>query len=409
MKKRGKTMYSTQLIQRIIALFLAIIGIITTIINGGTTPGGGDEPTSAPEETTDAESVIKDRAAEILAAMTEDEKIGQLFIVAPSSLWSEAGYSYSDTSWNDGMTAALKKRPAGGIILFAANITDPVQISEYTEAMQKASKYPLFIAVDEEGGRVARIGKNPNFDVPHYESMEAVGATGDTANAFNAGKEIGKYVKEYGFNVDFAPVADVNTNPENRVIGNRAFGSDPNEAAKMVGAAIDGFHSSGMITCIKHFPGHGDTKGDTHTGYVSVGKTWEELKNCELIPFAENLTKTDMIMAAHITLPNVSSDGLPASLSKEILTDKLRNEMKYSGVIITDSLGMGAISQHYTSAESALSAFEAGSDIILMPKDYASAFDSIKNAVSDGAVSEQRLNESVTRILELKLKYGIIS
>ena len=266
----------------------------------------------------------------------------------------------------------------------------------------------VFIAIDEEGGRVARIGRNSNFDVPRYDSMEAVGNTGDPQNAYEAGLAIGTYLQEYGLNVDFAPVADMNTNPNNVVIGDRAFGSDPQLVSDMVNAAIDGFHEAGIITSIKHFPGHGDTTGDTHDGYVAVTKSWEELKNCELIPFIAALDNTDMVMAAHITLPNITTDGLPASLSHEILTEKLRGELGYQGVIVTDSLSMGAIIQNYSPLESVKTAFLAGADILLMPRNFTEGFDGLVAAIETGEISEERLNESVLRILKLKIQYGII-
>ena len=176
----------------------------------------------------------------------------------------------------------------------------------------------------------------------------------------------------------------------------------------MVGAAVDGLHSAGIMTCVKHFPGHGDTTGDSHNGYVSLGKSWAEILDCELIPFESVLDRTDMLMAAHITLPQVTDDGLPASLSYELFTQRLRGELGYDGVIITDSLAMGAITKNYSPAESAELAVKAGADIILMPYDYAASFDGVLNAVRAGEISEARIDESVLRILQLKAEYGLL-
>ena len=163
------------------------------------------------------------------------------------------------------------------------------------------------------------------------------------------------------------------------------------------------------MSCAKHFPGHGDTAGDTHDGYVSVTKTWDELKSCELIPFiAAMKAGTDMIMAAHITAVNVTDDGLPASLSKELITDRLRGELGYQGVVITDSLAMGAIENKYSSADAAVKAIAAGVDIVLIPMDYRAAFEGVRKAVEDGTISKERLDESVLRILNLKEQYGIL-
>ena len=347
----------------------------------------------------------KKTADTVFADMTLDEKIGQLFIVTPEQI---DGYDEAVTMYDDTMSELIAKYPVGGIIQMTANVTDPEQITELNKKLQGISKYGLFIAVDEEGGQVARIGLNENFDVPRYNSMYEIGSTGDTANAKEVGKTIGGYVKGYGFNVDFAPDADVYTNPENTVIGYRAFSSDPQVASDMVGACIEGFHESGIITSIKHFPGHGDTYEDTHTSGAVVDKNWDDLLNCELMPFINNLDKTDMIMISHITLPNVTSDGMPASLSRELITDKLKGDLGFKGIVITDSLSMQAVSNDYTPGQAAVKAFSAGADILLMPGNIGEAMDGIKEALSDGTLSEERLNESVMKILGLKEKYGIL-
>ena len=403
---------STSFLSKIIALFLAIIGILTAAFQSHTEP---EVEPSAPTqtETTPAPQPgspewVDQNARQLLDSLSLREKVGQLFLVAPEALQIQSGVSYSSTVWNDAMTQTLQDYPVGGIILFGANVSTPAQLQYFTTSMRLAFPTAPFIAIDEEGGRVARIGRNSNFDVPRYDSMEAVGNTGDPQNAYEAGLAIGTYLKEYGLNVDFAPVADMNTNPNNVVIGDRAFGNDPQLVADMVNAAIDGFHEAGIITSIKHFPGHGDTTGDTHDGYVAVTKSWEELKNCELIPFIAALDNTDMVMAAHITLPNITTDGLPASLSHEILTEKLRGELGYQGVIVTDSLSMGAIVQNYSPLESVKTAFLAGADILLMPQNFTEGFDGLVAAIETGEISEERLNESVLRILKLKIQYGII-
>ena len=203
-------------------------------------------------------------------------------------------------------------------------------------------------------------------------------------------------------------MADINSNPLNIVIGNRSFGSDKELVSSMVSSFLDGLHSEKVAGCIKHFPGHGDVSGDTHDGYVAVLKTWDQLLDTELVPFCENMDTADMIMVAHLTLPNITPDGLPASLSHELITEKLRGELGYQGLIITDALAMGAIEKAYSSSEAAVLAFNAGSDILLMPYDYREAFEGVLSAVQSGEISEERLNESVLRILELKERCGLI-
>ena len=333
------------------------------------------------------QEIMENRALEILESMTLEQKVGQMFITRPQ---------------NQGPI------PIGGICVFSDNIASKEGLIALIDKQNSVSKIPPFIAVDEEGGKVSRIANSGFFDVPKYDSMLSIGETKDAEGAKIAGRNIGGYLSEIGFNVDFAPVADVNTNPNNPVIGNRAFSDSPDVASFMVGAFMEGMHEENMITCMKHFPGHGDTNADTHSGFVKIDKTWDEVKACELIPYYDNLENTDMVMVAHISTPNITSDGYPASLSKEMVTDKLRTELGYDGVVITDSLEMGAISQSYTSQQVGILAVNAGVDILLLPADVSGCYNAVLNSVTSGEISEDRINESVLRIIKLKLKYGII-
>lgn len=357
-----------------------------------------------------------DPCEKILKSMTLEEKVGQLFIVRPETLdpkytKKQAGNTkkYAVTKINKNITKSLKKYKVGGIVMFAKNIKNPKQITKLNKDLQKNAKRKLFICVDEEGGSVARIANNKNFKVKKYPDMQKIGKSGKASKANDVGYTIGKYLKKYEFNLDFAPVADINTNKKNIVIGKRAFGSTPSLVSKMVDAEIKGFHKAKIMACVKHFPGHGDTKGDTHTGYVSIKKNWNALKKCEIVPFKKAFSSaTDMVMVAHITANKVSKDKLPASLSYNMITKKLRKELKYNGVVITDSMEMGAVADNYTSAESAVMAIKAGADIVLMPYDFKAAYNAVLKAVKSGKISEKRLNESVLRILKLKKKYGLI-
>lgn len=374
-------------------------------------------PEPAPEASAEPASKVET----LLSSMSLEEKVGQLFIIRPESLSTELTpqqahntTEYGVTEWTEDMALQLEKYPAGGVAIFGKNISSPEQLKNFVAAMQQASSLPLFMGVDEEGGSVSRLANSPAFRteegyvLPQFKSMAEIGASGDTGAARTVGFSIGCYLAEYGFNLDFAPVADTNTNPDNVVIGDRAFGSDPELVSQMVAAELEGLHSTGVLGCIKHFPGHGDTVGDTHDGYVSIQKTWDELLSAELIPFINNLDNTDMVMVAHISLPNVTDDGLPASLSGELIKGKLRGELGYDGVIITDSLAMGAIAQEYSSADCAVMALDAGVDILLMPEDYAAAFEGVVQAVEEGRLSMERIDESVARVLELKDQLGLL-
>ena len=250
---------------------------------------------------------------------------------------------------------------------------------------------------------MSRLANNPNFNVKKYESMAAIGATGDPKNAYECGNTIGTYLKHYGFDIDFAPVADVNTNPENIIIGPRAFSDDPQVAAKMVTSYLQGLDDAGVTGCIKHFPGHGDTKTDTHFGYASTQKTWEEMMNCEMVTFKAGIQwGCQLIMTAHIGAPNVTGSDVPSTMSSVILQDKLRGELGYQNIIITDGMEMGAITQQYSSAEAAVSSIKAGVDIVLGPKNLVEAFDAVMDAVNKGTITEERINQSVRRILKLR-------
>ena len=397
--------------KKIISLLLILM-----LLAVGCTPTREDPPAPTPDPTpVEPQPDEGDKALiaeQLLAKMSLEEKVGQLFLIRPesldASLTPEQVHStrdYGTQQLTEEMAALLKQYPAGGIAIFGKNIADPDQLETFLSDFQQNSSLPLIFAIDEEGGSVSRIANTPTFQVPQFSGAGAIGAAGDPEKAREMGSAIGQYLRQYGFHLDFAPVVDINSNPDNIIIGSRSFGSDAQTVSTMANAMIDGLHSAGIMACIKHFPGHGDTSGDSHDGYVSISKSWEELLQCELIPFINALDKTDLVMAAHISTPYITGDGLPASLSPTMLTDKLRGELGYDGVIITDSLAMGAITQNYSSAESSVLAFTAGADLLLMPYDYIAAYEGILSAVQNGEISMARLDESVLRILRLKLAY----
>ena len=342
-----------------------------------------------------------------LQKMTLREKVGQMFYVRPESLDpTAAGQDYTELKLqevNNNMRTVNALYPVGGIILYAHNINDEPQLMHFTSQLHQLKGQPL-LCIDEEGGRVVRIANNTNFNIENVGKMGDIGETGDPERAYTAANTIGTYLKKYGFDVDFAPVADVNTNPENVVIGLRAFSDEPYVAAPMVVSYLQGLKDAGVIGCIKHFPGHGDTKADTHYGYAQSQKTWEEIRNCEMITFRAGINwGCQLIMTAHISVPNVTGTDIPATLSSIILQDKLREEMGYENVIIADAMEMGAITKQYEdNTEAVKLGIKAGLDIILNPMDFRKAFDAVVKAVYTGEISEERINESVRRILRMK-------
>jgi beta-N-acetylhexosaminidase len=354
-----------------------------------------------------------DEVEEQLQKMTLREKVGQMFFVRLESLDPSIKWTTYDDLANIKITEVTMKMrstntnyPVGGIILYAWNIDNETQLSHIISQIRSMNGNPL-LCIDEEGGRVSRIANNPNFNVKKYESMAAIGATGDPQNAYECGNTIGTYLHRYGFDIDFAPVADVNTNPENVIIGPRAFSDDPAVAAPMVTSYLQGLKDAGVTGCIKHFPGHGDTKADTHYGYASTQKTWDEMRDCEMVTFRAGIQwGCQMIMTAHIGAPNVTGSDIPSTMSSIILQDKLRGELGYRNIIITDGMEMGAITQQYTSAEAAVGSIQAGVDIVLGPRYFTEAFDAVVAAVEAGTISEERINQSVRRILKLRKEIG---
>ena len=336
------------------------------------------------------------------------EKVGQLFIVRPESLEPTIRYA-SDAELppfrlqavSDGMRSRAERYPAGGVLLYGHNIADPAQVETFCRDLKTLPGTPL-LCIDEEGGRVSRIAGNPAFDVPRYESAAALAAAGPDAT-FEAARAIGRYLKRYGFDIDFAPVADVNTNPQNIVIGTRAFSDDPQRAAPLVAAYVRGLADAGITGCLKHFPGHGDTLADTHLGYAFTRKRWEEMRACEMVSFRAGIAAgAQLVMAAHIAAPAVTGSDLPATLCRALLTDKLRGELGFTGAVITDALEMGAITQRYGSGEAAVRAFEAGADLLLCPLDFCEAFDAVVDALGSGRIPEARLDASLMRIRRLR-------
>lgn len=344
-----------------------------------------------------------------LRQMTLREKVGQLFYIRPEVLDTTIHWTSYDELMalemqevTPMMKSVNEKYPVGGVILYAWNIKDEGQLAQLIAQIKNLKGQPL-LCIDEEGGRVARIANNPNFAVKKYESMGAIGATGDPKNAYECANTIGTYLKRYGFDIDFAPVADVNTNPENVIIGPRAFSDDPAVAAPMVTNYLQGLKDAGVTGCIKHFPGHGDTKADTHFGYAQSMKTWEQMKDCEMVTFRAGIQwGCQLIMTAHIAVPNVTGTDVPSTMSSVILQNKLRGELGYQNIIVTDAISMGAITNQYSTAEAAVGSIQAGVDIVLDPRNFVEAFDAVMDAVSKGAISEERINQSVRRILKLK-------
>ena len=364
---------------------------------------------AAPAETAAAAAPTPTPAPVTADMLTLEQKVGQLFIVRPDALDLTLSQETINDAHADGVTAVtndmrktLQQYPVGGICQFGKNIESPSQLARFNADLQAASATPLLIAVDEEGGLIARLANSDAFNLPRYASAAAVGASGDPADAREMGQTIGSYLKTYGFNMDFAPDADVNTNPDNPIIGERAFSSDAATAAQMAAAAADGLRENGILPTLKHFPGHGDTAEDSHTDLAVTYKTREELENCELLPFAAD-TGLHAVMVGHIAAPNVTGDMTPATLSPTLIGMIPDAE---NALIVTDSLAMDAITAAHTPGEAAVLAIQAGCDVLLMPNSLPEAYAAVLDAVQNGTISEARLDQSVNKILYYKEVYA---
>lgn len=347
-----------------------------------------------------AEEIKEETIAAYLHEMTTEEKVGQLLM---ADFRTNADGS-AMTQLSKAAEQAIQTYHLGGVILFAENLDTQAQTTELIGQMQAAAKLPLFIGLDEEGGLVSRLGKS---NIAH-EQQKTAGEMTAPAEAEAAGSSIGTTLAALGVNVDFAPVADVNTNPDNPVIGIRAYSDNPQKAAEMVAAFVKGLQKTGVSAAVKHFPGHGDTETDSHYGEVFVTHDLERLTAVEFVPFAAGIAAdVDFVMLGHIKLPQVTTDALPASLSAQGVA-LLREELGYQGVAITDAMNMQAITEYYGVGESAVMAIAAGVDIVLMPADLEQAYAALIEGVKEGRISEQRLTESLERILRLKYDKGML-
>lgn len=344
------------------------------------------------------EPKVIDPIREQIEKMTIDEKIGQMILVGID------GYTL-----NENTKSLLQKSKVGGVILFADNVQETNQLLKLLNSLKsenQQNKIPLFLSVDEEGGRVTRMPA----EFKKIPTSKAIGKIDDEKLSYNIGSSIAYEIGSFGFNMDFAPVLDINSNPNNPVIGNRSFGTNVSIVSSLGIQTMKGIQSQNIIPVVKHFPGHGDTSVDSHMGLPSVNNDLKRLKSFELKPFADAIkNNADAVMIAHILLPKIDKEN-PSSMSKTIITDILRKDLKFNGVIITDDMTMGAITKNYNISEAAIKSVKAGTDIVLVCHGYdneLAVINALKNSVAKGDISEKRIDESVYRIMTLKGKYKL--
>ena len=373
-------------------------GVAADVTESGTTT---EEQTADSQETTEVNEEEKPSLVdETLAGMTLHEKVCQMMFVTPEELTGEDGVTVA----GDATRQALENYPVGGIVYFAKNLESQDQVKEMIDNSQKYSSIGLFVATDEEGGVVNRL--MDTVGTTYIGSMYYYKDDGDET-AYENAYTIANDMSALGFNLDFAPVADVWSNPDNTVIGERAYSDDYAQAAELVGNAVKGFNDGGVMCTLKHFPGHGDTAEDSHYSSAYVHRTKEEIMADEMQPFRSGIEAgAEFVMVGHLIVPDI--DEVPATLSYKIATGILRDELKFEGVAITDSFEMESIADNYSVDDAEVMSVKAGMDMILQPKDMASAVNSIEQAVADGELSEDRIDESVRRILTLKESRGLL-
>lgn len=349
-------------------------------------------------------------ASEYYENMTMEERVGQLFVVNLEQLDNRKGNYYEFQRATETMRNAIAKYHVGGVILFSRNLKNRQQVTAMNQKLQEASRTPLFICVDEEGGDVARIASKPEMGHTIFPSAEEIGKTKDDQYTYEMAKTIGTEIGELGFNVDFAPVADVKTSELNAEIGNRSFGDDPEKVSDHVNAFVQGLNKVNICATLKHFPGQGSSKGDTHKNSVDIDSGIARLRKTDFLPFETGIASgADFIMMSHISVSKVTESSVPASLSDLMMQTILRQELGFEKVIITDAFDMASITEHYTSGEAAYNAVKAGADVVLMPQNLDEAYQEILAKVKSGKLTEKRLEDSVLRILAVKIQRELLT
>ena len=358
---------------------------------GGQTVGRTARPvprSSSPVPTVSVDS--------LLASLSVRQQVGQLVIP-----WLSGSYTALDDSLFQVAARWVDSLEVGGLII---SVGSPLDIATKLNALQQRSRWPLLVSADLEWGAGMRV-----VGATAFPQIMAVGATGDPHDAYTIGAAAGVEGRAVGIHVNFAPDADVNNNPANPIINTRSFGEDPRTVSRLVAEYVRGLHEHGMLATLKHFPGHGDTQTDSHIGLPVITAGYARLDSLELVPFRAGIAAgADVVMSAHIAFPALTGSNDPGTLSAAVLTGLLRDSLRFTGLVATDALTMGAIVAKYGAGEATVRAFLAGSDLLLMPADPDSAVLAMTAAVAAGRVTPERLAQSVRRVLEIKRRLGLL-
>jgi len=341
----------------------------------------------------------QDYISKLLEEMTLEEKIGQMMII-----------HYREPKLDETLNNMLKTIKPGGFIFFKENLVTYEDSLELIKNIKDSAKIPMFLSIDQEGGKVDRLKTIKGISFSNMPTMSEIGKTNDEEIAYGTGAQIAHNLKMLDLNMNFAPVLDIYSNPKNTVIGTRSFGDNAEIVSKMGLALSKGLKDNNIIPVYKHFPGHGNTETDSHIDLPIVSKTKEELLKEEIIPFQKAIANdADVIMIGHLAVPSITNSYIPASLSKKIITSFLKEEIGYQNLVITDALNMKALTNNYSEKEIIEKSINAGVDILLMPENPINAVNVIKEGITSGSIKEEQINNSVKKILNLKYKYNIIN
>ena len=369
--------------------------VITTILLATITLSYGLKFLKVYEREKQEQNYMEEQISNYLNGMSLEEKIGQMLMI-----------SNRTPTMTSELNTTLNHVKPGGFIFFAENFTNQENSKKLIKDINDTAKIPMLLSIDQEGGRVQRIKSQNDIIVTDIPPMSDIGATNDFEKAYEVGVTIGTDLKTFGLNMNFAPVLDVLTNTENKSILGRSFGNNSTTVSEMGINVANGLKSTGIIPTYKHFPGYGSTTVDSHYELPVLTKTKEELWESDLIPFQNAIhNQAEVIMIGHLAIPNITNNNIPSSLSKEIITDLLKNELNYKGIVITDALNMKAITKYYSESQIYEMAINAGVDILLMPEHPEMAINMIKDSIEKGKIKESQINDSVKKILTLKYKY----
>lgn len=335
-----------------------------------------------------------------IAEMPLEDKVAGLFLTTPEAITGVG----KAVQAGDGTRDALSRYAVGGLVYSSRNIQSREQLVEMLSNTKSMSKYPLFLAIEEDGDGASGVAGS-GIGTEAAGDMWGIGESGNTETAYQSGVQTASYLKELGFNLNLGPAADLTEAPDQSIVGKDSYGKDPGMAGSMAASAVSGMEDTGISACLKHFPGIGLAASDPAKGMAVLDRSMQDLQAAELEAFRMGTSsEVDMVMVSHVSLPQILGDQRPCSLSEEIVTDVLRGELGYQGIILTDAMDQGAVTEYYAAGEAAVMALKAGCDMVYMPGNFEEAYQAVLSAVKEGVIAQERVEESLKKIYRVKLR-----